>query len=339
MHERIRAEGTRRKLRIRVTVLVTSALSLSFALSGAEVASADGRGFDSPVLSRSGASNTPVGSSERYKSVTSGEWPASSGSGIAADQTGARFDSLPDRDAMALPQFGSESIVGADNRVQISPTTTNPNRRIAYLEFSTPDGTRSRCSGFLIGEWVLATAGHCVFNRNSSRGDIDWMPEESYTAFVAVDGDDLNYGYCGVSELMSVEGWTSSGLVEYDYGAVLLNCGIGAATGWFGLRWSSGSHTGDPVRVTGYPGEHTPPTMWTHNGDILGTANRRLFYGIDTTPGQSGAPVYGACSEGGPCALAVHAYGIPDSGAVTNSGTRVTEDVFDNYVDWAVKTG
>lgn len=236
-----------------------------------------------------------------------------------------------------LPEFGPKSVIGSDDRVRISPTTTAPNRQIAYLEYSTPDGTRSRCSGFMIGEWALATAGHCVFNRDPNHGEFDWMPMPSYTAFVAVDGDNLNYGYCGVSDLMSVTGWTSSGSVEYDYGAVLLNCGVGAASGWFGLQWKSGSHTGDPARVTGYPGEYTPPTMWTHNGDILGTANRRLFYGIDTTGGQSGAPVAESCS-GGSCAFAVHAYGVPDSGAVTNSGTRVTEDVFDNYVYWASQT-
>lgn len=84
-------------------------------------------------------------------------------------------------------------------------------------------------------------------------------------------------------------------------------------------------------------------TFWDHVLDFLLWLAEQILqlldYGIDTTGGQSGAPVFDSCSSGGSCAYAVHAYGVPETGAVTNSGTRITEDVFDNYVAWASETG
>ena len=87
--------------------------------------------------------------------------------------------------------------------------------------------------------------------------------------------------------------------------------------------------------VEGYPGDH-PAQMWW-DGDVVNQQSAtRMFYSIDTAPGQSGSPVYhlnsvtpGLC--GGWCVTGIHTYGPFDT--VYNSGTRFTADVmsFINY--------
>ena len=130
-------------------------------------------------------------------------------------------------------------------------------------------------------------------------------------------------------------GWVANGRDDYDYGAIKLNCSIGNTTGWYGYFYTSGSLTGLPTIINGYPGDK-PLTQWRANDLVRVTQVRRVFYQNDTVGGVSGAPVYYNRAGCGYCSLGVHAYGtaIGPPFSTNNHGTRITQGVFNNLNAW-----
>lgn len=216
-------------------------------------------------------------------------------------------------------QVGITSVIGADNRVRITETTTFPYRAIAKITSSI-----GGCTGWLIDANTVVTAGHCVY------GSGGWA--DNVRVYPGRDGSDTPYGSCGATRLFSVNGWTSDRDPAYDYGAIKLNCSIGNQTGWFGYRWQSASLTGQATNLAGYPGDKAFGTLWRDNDEVRITRERRLFYANDTYGGQSGSPVWNGGSDCARCAIAIHAYGVGETSY--NGGTRITEAVFNNLTNW-----
>lgn len=240
---------------------------------------------------------------------------------------------LVDEEVLAL-DYGpwTESVIGPDGRTRVTATTTFPWRAVAHLVVYWRNGTTGGCTGWFIGPRTVATAGHCVYN--SSKGG--WA--SSVRAYPGRNGSSTPYGYGTSHRLFSVTGWTSSGNHEYDYGAIQLKTTLGNTVGWFGFRWQSSNTFSGAYRLTGYPGDKTYGTMWTmqENPGIRAVTTRKLWYSIDTYGGQSGSPVYhnysSTCST---CSVAIHAYGVGMSPYTQyNSGTRITQQVFNNLVAW-----
>lgn len=220
-------------------------------------------------------------------------------------------------------QAGISSVIGTDNRYQITNTTSYPYTAIVQISF-TQGGSTYGCTGWMINANTVATAGHCVFDNGAWSTNVVVYPGRN--------GSSTPYGSCGYTRLYSVTGWTSSRNPEYDYGAIKLNCSIGDSTGWFGYRWQSASLTGEPTYLAGYPCDKPYPTMWRHDDQVRVTETRRLYYANDTYGCQSGAPVWnngGSCST---CGIAIHAYGVGSNGY--NGGTRITQEVFNNLTSW-----
>jgi glutamyl endopeptidase len=226
---------------------------------------------------------------------------------------------------------GRESVIGTDDRTQVTNTTSFPNSAIVRISFSA-----GSCTGWLIGANTVATAGHCV----APGGTGGFYDPATYTIAPGQNGTSQPFGTCGARRLFSVVGWTDSANEAFDYGAIKLKCNIGNTTGWFGFFWTTADLTGSPATVTGYPGDKPFGTNWTHSLSIAVNGNDQLFYLIDTAPGQSGSPVWkqeqpGLCSGG--CGMAIHAYGLhgttpPHSDH--NHGTRITEARFNNLINW-----
>ncbi|MBV9787234.1 MAG: serine protease [Chloroflexi bacterium] len=216
-------------------------------------------------------------------------------------------------------EVGITSVIGADNRVRITATTTYPYRAIAKITSSI-----GGCTGWLIDANTVVTAGHCV------HGGGGWAT--NVRVYPGRNGTSTPYGSCGASRLFSVNGWTSDRDPAYDYGAIKLNCSIGNQTGWFGYRWQSASLNGQATNLAGYPGDKTANTLWRDNDTVRSTATRRLYYANDTAGGQSGSPVWNNGANCSTCSIAVHAYGVGSNGY--NGGTRITEAVFNNLTNW-----
>lgn len=230
----------------------------------------------------------------------------------------------------ALPgisgKLGAETIIGPDNRVRVNPTTSFPARATVLITFSA-----GRCSGWLIGPNTVVTAGHCVH----PGGGGSYYPKSSYRIYPGRNGGASPYGSCTAKWLASVVGWTVSGSDEYDYAAIKLNCSIGNTVGWYGFFWQTGSLTGLPTTINGYPGDK-PLTQWRSSDSVRVTQVRRVFYRNDTIGGVSGAPVWYNRPGCGICSMAVHAYGTYNGPpfSTNNHGTRITKAVFNNLIAW-----
>lgn len=288
------------------------------------VVSSDGTAFTAEGLASALATDA-LGSVE--EASFSGNSPDKAPMLIAED--GSEI-SLVDEEVLQLeyPSSG-ESIIGGDGRTRVATTTTYPWRAVAHLVVSWKNGSSGGCTGWFIGPRTVVTAGHCVYS--SSKGG--WA--SSIKVYPGRNGSTTPYGYGTSHRLFSVTGWTSSANIQYDYGAIQLKTTLGNTVGWFGYRWQSSSTFSGAYRVTGYPGDKTYGTMWTmqDNPGIRQVQTRRLFYAIDTYPGQSGAPVYHNYSTTcNPCSVAIHTYGVDSSGY--NSGTRITQSVFNNLKSW-----
>lgn len=318
--------------------MVRLSLAAASAVVCLAVAVADGA-FARPASGH----NTPVASDGRIVPVTEVSrsfMPPFRGQAAAlgsADRL-AEFSARPEsagelQRLMALQAVtgprGQESIIGADQRVRINPTTTYPARATVLITFSA-----GRCTGWLINANTVATAGHCVGPGSGGQ----FYPVSSYRIFPGRNGSASPYGSCTAKRLYSVTGWLNQGKDDYDYGAIKLNCNVGNTTGWYGYFWQSASLLNLPTIINGYPGDK-PLTQWQSTDRVRVNQTRRTFYQNDTVGGMSGAPVWynrsgAGCS--GVCAMAIHAYGVYNGPpfSTNNHGTRITQQVFNNLTAW-----
>lgn len=226
---------------------------------------------------------------------------------------------------------GSESVLGPDSRIQIGNTSVYPWRVHCSLLITANDGSLWIGTGWFIGPKTVVTAGHCVFIHAPGTARHGWV--RSIKVMPGRNGASLPYGSVVVprANLRSVKGWTVNGPNEnYDYGAMVLPTPLGSQTGWFGFAAYSDA-TLRPLRVniSGYPGDKPAGTQWYMSSPISSLGARKVYYTIDTAGGQSGSAVY-VIRDGKRYGVAVHAYG----GSTSNSGTRITKPVFDNFKLW-----
>jgi len=223
-------------------------------------------------------------------------------------------------------------IIGSDDRVRVTNTTDFSYSAVVHLSIEYPDDPDTYgCTGFLVNEDTVVTAGHCV--HDSSKGG--WA--KNIDASPGRNGTSMPYNTYQNKTLYSVKGWTEKEKPEYDYGAIKLDGSPGNNTGWFGYRTTNGDDL-DPVgksaTVSGYPGDKTIGTMWKDSDNINQALEYLLLYQIDTYDGQSGSSVYRNYSDTGQTAIAIHTGSLSSP---YNRGTRITLDVFDNIDNWKDK--
>ena len=230
--------------------------------------------------------------------------------------------------------FGSpppveEIVHGPDDRVQITNTDVYPWRAHASLLITAADNSTWIGTGWFIGPHTLATAGHVVFIKNSGvPGRDGWV--KSINVMPGRNGSSLPYGSVTSTNFRSVTGWTNDGDQNYDYGAIILATNLGATVGWFGIgAWPDAELQTVVANIAGYPGDKPAGTMWYDFRQIASVDSRKVYYDIDTAGGQSGSGVMRIIGNDR-YGIAVHAYG--DS--TTNSGTRITNEVFNNFQAW-----
>ncbi len=248
-------------------------------------------------------------------------------------ETASEFQALLNARPMTAPS-GIESIIGADQRMRVNPTTSFPARATVLITFDPPGAGTAICSGWMIGKNTVATAGHCV----ASGGSNTFYSRATYRIYPGRNGGASPYGVCTAKNLYTVNGWKVSGRDDYDYGMIKLNCNVGNTVGWYGFFWQSATLVGKPITTQGYPGDK-PLTQWKAMDQVRANDTRRVFYQADTVGGQSGSPVWQQRAAGSPfcvgrCGLAIHAYGTGGTGvyATNNHGTRINQEVFNNLV-------
>ena len=231
--------------------------------------------------------------------------------------------------SFGAPNQFLETVHGIDNRRRVTTTASYPYRAIASLLITGRDGTQWIGTGWFISPRTLITAGHCVYIKNSGVAGRDgWV--KTIEVMPGRDGSRLPFGSVTSSQFWSVRGWGDNGDENYDYGAIVLPTPMGNVVGTFGFgAFNDGTLRGAVVNVTGYPGDKPSGTCWHDSKTVASVSPTKVHYDIDTAGGQSGAPVY-MIRNGKRYAVAVHAYG----GAVTNSGTRISAQAYQNLVNW-----
>ncbi len=118
-----------------------------------------------------------------------------------------------------------------------------------YQQFTDTNGV-SRwfgCSGTLVDAQTVVTAGHCVFMRTDSNGNVYNAWANQVVVMPGADGDangdntadEDNYGRANsvAGGLYSFTGWTNSGDFDWDIGWVNLDRPVGMLTGWHGTQY------------------------------------------------------------------------------------------------------
>lgn len=220
----------------------------------------------------------------------------------------------------------SEVIIGTDDRVRITPTTSFPWRSICALRITAQNGARFLGTGFLVAPRTIITAGHCVYLHAQG----GWP--KSIEVIPGLDENNRPYGsYVGTS-FRSVVGWVNGKKREYDYGCVILPRAArpGDKTGYFGFGVKNDAFLRNAIlNLSGYPGDKGGAQQWFMARRAKSLAPRVIYYEIDTMGGQSGSPVW---VKQGNIRTVV---GIHTNGLITgNSATRIVQPVFNNLQAW-----
>ena len=211
------------------------------------------------------------------------------------------------------------TIIGGDNRTKVTNTKTLPYSAICYIEIDWPDGSTTTGTAWMIYKDIAVTAGHCVYSTGHGGWATNiklWPGKNGYGLW------NNPYGTTEASNMHTSTNWTSSANENFDWAVLELEDNIGDKTGWFGFGWSANNQTGTSVTISGYPGEYRY-FQYKMSGQISSCTTNKLYYTIDTTDGQSGAPIYTSDN----IAYGIHCH----EDATQNSGTRITEWLF-NYL-------
>ena len=228
---------------------------------------------------------------------------------------------------------GAERVVGIEDREIITTTDVYPWSAVCSLR-SRWGGAHYIGTGWMVTKNVVVTAGHNLFTRSSGWAD-------SVEVTPGRHGDHAPFGSCVTRVIRVAKEWFHFQRPAADIGVILCEEGLTRDPGYFGIS-ATGEHIaiGKSVNISGYPKETKNPEhrmpmgefQFHHSDLITGITDRRLAYQVDTSGGNSGAPVWVETNEG-PIVHGIHAYGFMKGQQPPfdrwNSAARIDEHRFD----------
>jgi glutamyl endopeptidase len=244
------------------------------------------------------------------------------------------------------------TLLSTDTRVRVTPTSSAPWQYIARILFTYPDDSAKICTGFFIGPYTVATAGHCVHDMTRVKkpdGVNGWAV--SATVYPGYDAGVVPFGSASGYQLYSTQGWIEGQDQQYDYGAVYLTSPLGDTVGYFNFGFFSDEYliqyfsSGGVAGVAGYPldkdaacpGGNPAGCLWTDSGPVTSMTSKILNYSISTdTAGQDGAPIW-INDSGNLYAVGINLFSAGDSlcSAGKNCGLRIISEVAANFETWS----
>lgn len=190
-------------------------------------------------------------------------------------------------------------------------------------------------SATLISRSYAITAGHSLY-----------IPEAMAVAYkVSRDPKEIKFSL-GVSEgkteypvsvisFMIHPKWISDESPHYDYALLRLETHIGDEAGHASLMaFETASLLNTEVNVTGYPADKLVngfPQMYTMPGPVKHVGDKKFYYDIDTSGGQSGSGVWAFDAEKkNVLCCGIHTTGYPTA----NGAVRVTDEVIKEIEKW-----
>jgi len=225
---------------------------------------------------------------------------------------------------------------------QISPTSFPYN---TIVEITIPgksdyDSTKAlgRCTGWLYAPNMVATAGHCVYDKTAVING--YFDTKGIRVWPAVNGSTTNAQSCGVVKSFAPANWMAgqsryvAGNEAFDYGAFKLDCSIGGSL----LKYGLPPTVGDFTRICGYPKNKATDTQWCSDDQVRAFDAYQVFYSNDTCGRMSGSPVM-VWKNSEWNVTAIHTMPRdPTSNAYNhynyNHGTRITSTVSADLTTW-----
>lgn len=185
------------------------------------------------------------------------------------------------------------------------------------------------CTGWMVGESAVVTAGHCVYNHG---GTNTFAYNVTVTPGYNTDAPNSTpLGSCRIFGESVLSPWYDNGDMGYDYGIYELACKVGQMAGNLGFKTVSGDGIGTPIAVTGYPSDKGGTTMWSSIGSISSSTPLLFYYDNDMKPGQSGGPAWDYLDQN--CHLCVIAVNANEFDPPTlNNGSRVNSTAFNYFL-------
>lgn len=226
----------------------------------------------------------------------------------------------------------SRAIIGTDDR---TVAHGYENTGIVHFTFDTINGS-AQATGFIVGDHEIATAAHCVYDKDNLVFYYNFNIQTYDQTGAAVSGKTLTAAEIHIPELYKT---ATSYKTRYDYALITVEEDLSDYMHFqIGNSYNMiQSEVQDiPIHVTGIPGSinitdpwnpytsgngNSQNLLYTHFGSVYESNNCEvLFYTADGSGGQSGSPVYTITREryNGQdhytyTALAVNSGGIPDS--------------------------
>ncbi len=240
-------------------------------------------------------------------------------------------------DIIAHPGAGPCRVIIAEafaGSVSASPRAVcDTDDRVPSTDPRVGRGVPVGCTAWLIDDCntCLLTAGHCVDASGSTLDVVEFnVPLSNSNGSIVHPPPEHQY----VADVVSLQWQSGSVGGDWGYFGVHPNPVTGLlpaeAQNVAGVTRSFGPSPapGQPLRITGYGTTSSPiPPNWnkaqkTHVGPTIGESGTALQYGVDTTGGNSGSPVY---SEETGVAHAIHTHGFCNLTENQNSGTLLDQ--------------
>ncbi|MCP5492000.1 MAG: trypsin-like serine protease [Chlamydiales bacterium] len=207
-----------------------------------------------------------------------------------------------------------------DRRYRIETTTQYPQSVNVQISARFSGLTYSG-SGAMVGPHHVLTCAHNVFCKDNK----NWA--EKIVVCPGRNNLSAPFGQAEVTRAHIFSKWSDEADSGYDIALLILNESIGKCTGWAGiLCLENQGLLKKPVKITGYPGEKDEQ-LWGMKNNIKLLGSETIEYDIDTSPGQSGSPIW-IENMGMPYIIGVHTLGSCN----VNSGVRISNEKFINLI-------
>jgi len=228
--------------------------------------------------------NTGQGSST--ESNTGNATPAMDTSLEVAAENGEETEltkNLPESQEPFVPDGVERTVIGYDGRIKVTDVDTYPFRAIAYMRMHFRCGCNKEGTGFMVGDDIMLTAGHCLCCPDHHQ-TVDYMT----LYFGYVSDNDYFYKYDGKITYWYGTDFTEGYGMNWDYGYIKLDEDVGQYTGYYGIRAMSDEELEEELLyVAGYKwGE-----LKYDYGPVSVNNEYVITYLMDTQPGNSGSPV------------------------------------------------